>query len=188
MADRPQMLVTEFEELAKHSGETVSLEFLYGKLGVKAVPDGDHDQTFRWIMLQILRQRPDLWLFPERGLKVQGYRDGRARTDGVLAPGESFVGEGEWADPEPALMVLEITSYDSDTDRRDRVEKPRAYAEAGIPCYLLVDRDSGVVVVFSDPKNGVYATNARKPFGQVIELGDPVNVTLETERFKEWVR
>ena len=30
-------------------------------------------------------------------------------------------------------MAVEITSYDSDTHKRDRIEKPRAYAEAGIP-------------------------------------------------------
>ncbi|SER50058.1 Putative restriction endonuclease [Streptomyces qinglanensis] len=49
--------------------------------------------------------------------------------------------QGEWADPAGVLMTVEVTSYDSDTDRRDRQEKPAAYAAAGIPVCLLVDRD-----------------------------------------------
>lgn len=32
-----------------------------------------------------------------------------------------------------AIMVVEVTSYDADTGLRDRVEKPRAYAETGTP-------------------------------------------------------
>ena len=62
---------------------------------------------------------------------IETCREGRARPDGSLVPADAFVGQGEWADPAPVLMVVEVTSYDSDTDRRDRVEKPRAYAETG---------------------------------------------------------
>ncbi|MEV5832308.1 Uma2 family endonuclease [Nocardia sp. NPDC052112] len=130
MADRPRMLSAEFEQLARHSGETVTLEFLYGKLGVKAVPDGDHAEIIRWIARQILPLRGELWLYQEVDIKVDKYRNGRARADGVLAPDGSFAGQGCWVDPDPAVMVVEVTSYDSDIDRRDRVEKPRAYAEA----------------------------------------------------------
>lgn len=53
--------------------------------------------------------------------------------DGSLVPSHAFAGAGEWADPGPVLMVVEVTSYDSDTDRRDRVDRPRAYAQTGIP-------------------------------------------------------
>ncbi|WP_194814035.1 Uma2 family endonuclease [Nocardia sp. XZ_19_385] len=182
------MTVEEFEELAKHSGERVSLEFLYGKLGVKAVPDGDHREIIRWIARQILPIRGELWLYAELELKVQAYRNGRAKADGVLAPDESFAGQQEWVDPAPALMVLEVTSYDSDTDRRDRIEKPAAYAEAGIPVYLLVDRESCESIVYSQPEDGVYSSVRRHKFGKAIDLPDPVGVTLETERFKDWVR
>ncbi|MFE0509953.1 hypothetical protein [Streptomyces sp. NPDC058964] len=37
-----------------------------------------------------------------------------------------FAGHGEWADPKGVLLVVEVTSHDSDTDRRDRQEKPVA--------------------------------------------------------------
>jgi Uma2 family endonuclease len=188
MVDRPQMLVSEFEDLARSASENVRLEFVYGKLGVKAVPDSDHDEILRRISKHLLRQRPELWLYPERGLKVETYRDGRLRPDGTLAADGAFAGVGEWADPRPVLAVVEVTSFDSDTNRRDRVEKPRAYAEAEIPVYLLVDRDKGETLVYSKPADGNYTTVLRLPFGKSVDIPDPVGVALDTEPFRAWVR
>ncbi len=37
----------------------------------------------------------------------------------MIAPEAHFAGHGEWADPAGVLMLVEVTSYDSDTDRRD---------------------------------------------------------------------
>lgn len=187
--DRPQMLAEEFERIAVAAErEGVRLEFLHGKLGVKATPDGDHDEIVRWVMERCLQHRPELWLYPERGLKVETYRKGHAKPDGALAPKGSFAGQGEWADASQVLMVVEVTSYDADTDKRDREEKPRAYAEAGIPVYLLVDRDSCEVLVHSEPEGNTYGTLIRRPFGKRVELPSPVGIALETEPLKDWVR
>jgi Uma2 family endonuclease len=187
--DRPQMLAEEFERIAVAAErEGVRLEFLHGKLGVKAVPDGDHDEIVRWVMERCMQHRPDLWLYPARGLKVETYRKGHAKPDGTLAPKGSFAGQGEWADASQVLMVVEVTSYDADTDRRDREEKPRAYAEAGIPVYLLVDRESCEVLIHSEPEGNTYGTLIRRPFGKRVALPDPVGIVLETEPLKDWVR
>ncbi|PBC78134.1 Uma2 family endonuclease [Streptomyces sp. TLI_235] len=187
--DRPQMLAEEFERIAVAAErEGVRMEFIHGRMGVKAVPDGDHDEIIRWVMEQCMQQRPDLWLYPERGLRVGTYRKGHAKPDGVLSPKGSFAGQGEWASADRAVMVVEVTSYDTDTDRRDRDEKPRAYAETGIPVYLLVDRDSCEVLVFSEPEDGQYVSLVRRPFGKTVVLPDPVGISLETEPFKAWVR
>jgi Uma2 family endonuclease len=187
--DRPQMLAEEFERIAAAAErEGVRLEFIHGKLGVKAVPDGDHDEIIRWVMEHCMRQRPELWLYPERGLKVEAYRKGHAKPDGALAPKGSFAGQGEWADADHVLMVVEVTSYDTDTDKRDREQKPRAYAETGIPVYLLIDRDSCEVLVHSDPEGDVYSNLIRRPFGKRVQLPEPVGIVLETEPLKAWVR
>ncbi|CAM5634924.1 hypothetical protein SSPIM334S_03104 [Streptomyces spiroverticillatus] len=187
--DRPQMLAEEFERIAAAAGrEGVRLEFLHGRLGVKTVPDGDHDEIIRWLMEHCIQHRPDLWLYPERGLRVDQYRNGYAKPDGTLAPKGVFAGQGEWADAGQVLLVAEVTSYDSDTDRRDRVEKPSAYARAGIPVYLLIDRDTCEVLVHSEPDNGTYAHLLRRPFGRTVELPEPLGFALETEPLKQWVR
>ncbi|WP_067691924.1 Uma2 family endonuclease [Nocardia jejuensis] len=182
------MRVSDFEELAQHQGEAARLEFLYGKLGVKAVPDGDHREIVRWLARRILPLRDELWLYPEVDMKVESYRKGRARADAVLAPDGVYQGQGDWVDPESALMVVEVTSYDSDTTRRDRIEKPKAYAEAGIPVYLLIDRDTCETVVYSRPYNGVYSMTVRLPFGEPLELPSPVGITLDTQPLKDLVR
>jgi Uma2 family endonuclease len=183
------MLVEEFEHLAEVAArDYIRLELIHGKLGVKAVPDGDHDEIIRWVMKQCLQQRPGLWMYTEQGLRVEMYRTGRARPDGVLAPEESFAGQSEWADPAPVLMAVEVTSYDSDTDARDRRDKVRAYAETGIPVYLLIDRDSCEALVYSEPADGIYSRLVRRPFGDPVEIPAPVGMVLDTERMKNWVR
>ncbi|MFJ4676421.1 Uma2 family endonuclease [Kitasatospora sp. NPDC088783] len=187
--DRPQMPTEEFERIARAAErEGVRMEFIHGRIGVKAAPDGDHMEIIRWVMKQCMQQRPDLWLYPGRGLRVGTSRRGHAKPDGVLAPDGGFAGQGEWADADRALMVVEVTSYDRDTDRRDRDEKPRAYAETGIPVHLLVDRDGGEVLVHSEPEDGRYVSLVRRPFGKPAVLPDPVGITLDTEPLKAWVR
>ncbi len=185
-ADRPQMLVEEFEELARHAPESARLEFLNGKIGVKPMPDGNHGEIVAWLLKRCMQYRPELFLYPEQGLKVEAYRKGRAKPDGALAPEEYFVGKGEWAEPDGVLMVVEVTSHDRDADKRDRVEKPDGYAAAGIPMYLLVDRDLTSVIVYSDPEGGVYRSVTSRAFGAVIELPDPVGFSLETEKLKDF--
>lgn len=58
---------------------------------------------------------------------------------------------------------------------------------AGIPVYLLIDRDDGSVVVFNQPENGRYRHEEKLPFGATVKLPDPVNLTLDTESLKEFV-
>ncbi|MEV0600796.1 Uma2 family endonuclease [Streptomyces sp. NPDC050315] len=188
-ADRPHMLPGEFEELARAAARTTEglrLEFINGQLGVKAVTDGAHGRIMQWLLRRCLQERPELFMHSQ-GLKVEAYRTGYAIPDGVLAPNDAFLEAGDWADPEPALMVVEVTSYDSDTHRRDRIDKPRAYAETGIPVYLLIDRDSCEVTVFSEPDGARYERVAIVPFGKEITLSDPVGISLDTEPLKNWV-
>ncbi|GHA45508.1 hypothetical protein GCM10010391_32400 [Streptomyces anthocyanicus] len=102
-SDRPQMLVTEFEERARHadrSTEGARLEFINGHLGGKAVPDGDHGRVIQWLTRICMQHRPDLWLDPTQGLVVEAYRGGRARPDGSLAVG-SLRGAGRVGRPRP---------------------------------------------------------------------------------------
>ncbi|MRH91845.1 Uma2 family endonuclease [Nocardia sp. SYP-A9097] len=185
------MTIEEFEELARAADritEGVRLEFIDGKLGAKAVPDGDHSRIMQWLIRIFLTARPDLFLTPEQGLKIERYRKGRARPDGALADADAFVGQGEWAAAGAVLLVVEITSDDQDTERRDRVEKPRAYADTGIPVYLLIDRDTCEITVHSEPNQARYDRILTVPFGSVVQLPEPVDVTLDTGALKDWVR
>ncbi|MBT2491030.1 Uma2 family endonuclease [Streptomyces sp. ISL-96] len=188
-ADHSDMSIEDFEELARSAPETVTLELINGKLRVKPVPDMPHGAIVMWLLRHCMQQRPELALYPEQGLKVAAYRKGRARADGALAPLDHFVEQkGEWADPDGVLMVVEVTSHDSDSDTesRDRVEKRDAYAEAATPVYLLVDRDNDTLVVYSKPEDGAYQFHSSYPYGATVTLPDPVGITLETEKLKDY--
>ena len=186
------MTVEEFEAIAKAAAaesDAARFEYIDGRAREKIVPDGDHAEIIRWLQKRCMQVRADLWLYGgEQGLRIETYRTGRARPDGILAPDGAFAGKGEWADPDGVLMVVEVTSYDSDTDRRDRQEKPTAYAAAGIPVYLLVDRDAGAVLVHSEPSPTGYADLHSVRFGSAVVLPDPVGIELDTEVLKEFVR
>ncbi|NSC22889.1 Uma2 family endonuclease [Streptomyces albus subsp. chlorinus] len=190
MANTSHMSVEDFEKIAATTPETVTLEFIDGRIGEKAVPDGAHAALISWLVRQCMQSRPDLDLDTTQGLRVGAYRNGRARPDGSLVPIDYFLNEGEWADPQGVLMTVEITSYDSDTDRRDRQEKPAAYAAAGIPVYLLVDRDACTVVVHTNPdqKAGRYRDVHTAQFGEEVALPEPVGIALGTEELKKYVR
>jgi Uma2 family endonuclease len=184
-----QMSVEDFEQVARTAPETVKFEFINGRVEVKPMPDQLHKAMIMWLLTQCMRQRPELLLYPEQDLKVEAYRKGRAIADGVLAPIDHFVEhDGGWADPDGVLMTLEVTSYDYDTNLRDRVEKRDGYAAAGIPVYLLIDRDTEELVVYSDPREGVYESRTLHAFGSTVKLPDPVLITLETEKLKDYTR
>lgn len=178
--------VDDFEELARVAPETVTLELINGKLEVKPVPDGDHGSIIMWVLRQCMIQRPELALHPEQGLRIDTYRKGCIKPDGALTAIDYFAGQDEWASPDGVLMTVEVTSKDRDADRRDRQEKPHAYAYAGIPVYLLVDRDHDTVVVYSSPENGVYQNRRPYHYGSTVRIPAPVAITLETEKLKDY--
>ncbi|MEU9703504.1 Uma2 family endonuclease [Streptomyces sp. NPDC047981] len=179
--------VEDFEELALLAPEGVKLEFIKGKLKVKPLPDQYHKAIVMWLLRVCMQQRPELVFYPEQELRVDTYRKGRAIADGALAPLDHFVAKPEmWGDPEGVLMVVEVTSHGPNALSRDRIEKRDGYAAAEIPVYLLVDRDAGSVVVFSEPRHGVYQHRAAHPFGAGVPLPSPVDITLDTEKLKDY--
>lgn len=181
---------TDFETIAEaveRSTDAVQLEYIGGRLGFKTVPDGNRNRIINWLLLLLMPLRPGLFLHPGRGIKIDGHRDSRARPDGVVAPLDAFVGYGEWAPSRDVVMAVEVTSHDSDTNKRDRVEKPAAYAEAGIPLYLLIDRDSAEIVLYSEPTAGKYQETRRYAFGRAVPLPEPIGITADTAPLQDWV-
>ncbi|WP_037869738.1 Uma2 family endonuclease [Streptomyces sp. SPB074] len=179
----------DFEEIARaaaRTNESVRLEFLDGKIREKAVPDGVHQRIYAWLLGLCMQANQGWMLYPDHGMRVEAYRKGNARPDGVLLPVDAVIGDGEWARPDGALMVVEITSRDSDTNQRDRVDKPAAYAAAAIPVYLLVDRGNQSVKVHSEPEGGRYAKVNEVAFGKSVSLPEPVGFELDTAPLLGW--
>ncbi|MEV6767634.1 Uma2 family endonuclease [Nocardia sp. NPDC051030] len=186
----PGLTTTEFETIAhivERETEGVQLEYIAGRMSRKALPDGTHGRILIWLLLLLVPSSPGLFLHLGQGLRLAAYRDSRARPDGVVAPLEAFVGCGEWASPEAVVMAVEVTSRDSDTNQRDRVDKPRAYAQSGIPLYLLIDRTTAEVIVYSEPDSHRYQLESRYAFGRPVPLPKPLDITLDTAPLQDWV-
>lgn len=80
------------------------------------------------------------------------------------------------------LLATEVVSPSSRV--ADREERPRAYADGGIPIFLLVDRlaQPPSVSVFSQPSADGYARMQVATAGQPLRLPEPLGIDLDTAR------
>jgi Uma2 family endonuclease len=81
-----QMSVGEFETIASAAPETVTLEFVNGRIAVKKATDGDHNTIVAWLARRCMRTRPDLDLYQGRGLRMEASDEPRSpRPDPIRA-------------------------------------------------------------------------------------------------------
>jgi Uma2 family endonuclease len=80
------------------------------------------------------------------------------------------------------LLVAEVVSPHSQT--RDRVAKPRAYAQARVPLYLLIDQfaDPATVTLYSEPGQISYQSCSVAVAGQPVRLPEPFGIALDTRK------
>lgn len=80
------------------------------------------------------------------------------------------------------LLVAEVVSPHSQD--RDRLVKPRAYAQGRVPLYLLIDQLASppAVTLYGDPNKSSYMSCAPATAGQPLRLPEPFGVTLDTRR------
>ncbi|WP_272921112.1 hypothetical protein [Streptomyces sp. SID4917] len=43
-------------------------------------------------------------------------------------------------------------------------------------------------MVYTDPQRGEYQSRTSHPYGDTVKLPDPVGITLETEKLKDYTR
>jgi Uma2 family endonuclease len=106
----------------------------------------------------------------------------RLIPDLAIVPGDApGFGENELLAP-GVLLVAEVVSPHS--RREDRDIKPRAYAEGGVPLYLLIDRLTSppAVTLFSHPSADGYGRQQTAAEGQPFCLPDPFKLALDTAR------
>jgi Uma2 family endonuclease len=86
--------------------------------------------------------------------------------------------------PEQTHLVAEIVS--SHNRRRDYHDKPRIYAEAGIPTFLRIEL-SGVAAPHVEVfrlSGGAYTLAAKASAGQTLELAEPFPVTFDPRQLQ----
>ncbi|MFI1352478.1 Uma2 family endonuclease [Streptomyces sp. NPDC020898] len=161
-------------------------QLIEGQIVLTPVPDGEHEHLLSEIGFQVLRRsRTDMLLSGNKGLKLTSrgaHPDDHVIPDNTVAPDHPrlFRGAPPWMPCAGVTMVVEVTYLYPWIDRET---KPRCYARAGIPLYLLVDRDASSVTLFSDPEKDHYRRHRTVAFGEPLALPEPFVFELDTTDF-----
>ncbi|QPP10559.1 Uma2 family endonuclease [Streptomyces bathyalis] len=173
-----------FDALSAASPEGWRVELIEGEIHVVPPANGEHEEIVSEVSDQVTERRRDRELRTYTGLGLfvpDASSTGKVVPDLVIAPKGSFGDEAEYHDPAPVMLVGEVTSRS--TAQQDRGPKLRGYARAGVPCYLLIDREAGEVVVFSEPAGDSYTRRAEAKLSKTIELPEPLGFELDTGQF-----
>jgi Uma2 family endonuclease len=174
--------------LALDTPEGFRAELIDGEIVVTPPPLGDHELCIGKIIRQVIRySATELECSGNKGLKVPG--PGGAPDNHVI-PDITFVsveaapfrGAASWmpAENDAIIMVVEVTSSRATQDRKS---KRTGYARAGIPLYLLVDREEEAVTLFSGTDGEDYRHTDQAPFGKSLPLPEPIGIELDTSGF-----
>lgn len=173
--------------LALEIPEGYRAELIDGEIVVSTPPRGAHESIIGRLVKQFNRKSAiEALVSQNKGLMLPG-ADAEGPGNYVI-PDATLVAEEldpfweapSWMRCEDVLLVAEITSSNP---QRDRVEKRHCYARAGIPCYLLVDRDRRRVTLFTDPVADDYQATTSVPCGKPLPLPEPFSFDLDTTRF-----
>ncbi|MEU5208074.1 Uma2 family endonuclease [Streptomyces sp. NPDC020742] len=177
-------LVRFWEESDWPEGSRV--EIIDGVIVVTPPPAAPHNRLAELVQRSLYRVLPKDWgLYQTQGLAHPQY--GRLYIpDLVVIPYAVLDGlEGGNAAPLTAAeLVVEVTSPSNAS--YDRINKAAAYAQAGVPLYLLVDRfgpGGPTVTLYGEPKDSVYRELEKVKFGEDVHLPAPFELTLDTGVF-----
>ncbi|MER5755026.1 Uma2 family endonuclease [Streptomyces sp. NPDC002088] len=172
--------------LALDTPEGFRAELVEGEIVVTPPPDGDHEDYIGLIVSQVIRRsRTEMQFSGNKGLKLgkaEACPKDHVIPDGTFAPKvlRLYRGADPWMPCQGVAMVLEVTST---KPKADREVKRRCYARAGIPLYLLVDRDTSEVTLLRDPRQDDYRQRCTLPFGKSLTLPEPFAFDLDTSDF-----
>ncbi|MFE9856469.1 Uma2 family endonuclease [Streptomyces sp. NPDC005780] len=160
-----------------------------GQIVLVPPPHAHHNGIAAKVQRRLYTHLPDeLEIYQTLGVHVAPL-DRLYVPDLVVMPAELIdAADSETSDPmdaSEALLIVEITSKGNARD--DRTKKYRAYARAGVPMYLLIDRfdtRGAMATLFTEPnEDGTYKRSDPVPFGKPLVLPAPFDVTLATDAF-----
>lgn len=175
-------LVRFWEEMDWPEGSKV--EIIEGIITVSPAPAPRHNVIAERIQRRLYSVIPDHWgIYQTLAIAVPS-RLGMLIPDLVVTPLPQCAESDTYIPAALAELVVEVTSKSN--ARHDRISKPAAYATAGIPFYLLVDRwavDGPSTTLYGEPKGDVYRPLSTVKFGEAIKLPAPFDVVIDTSEF-----
>lgn len=170
-----------FELIERMVPEGVKAEVVEG--AVFMVPQRDsHWDIIRRIVRAVEDQfGMDVQVKSDVRIDFPGHDNGFCPDVAKLREGAKKDERGRWRH-EDVEFVAEVISRG--TGLNDYGPKKAAYAEAGVPVYLVVDPYQGRCHVFTDPKEGEYRTESRTDFGDDVDMtGTAIDLVLKTDTF-----
>ncbi|MGC5568459.1 Uma2 family endonuclease [Streptomyces sp. FR-108] len=175
-------LVRFREEMEWPEGSKV--EIIEGIVTVSPTPANQHNLIADHVQRRLYAAIPDDWgIFQTLSVAVPS-RLGMFIPDLVVVPTAEVDGPGNYIPAAAAELVVEVTSQSN--AQHDRISKPAAYAAAGIPLYLLIDRwapGGPTVTLYGEPQGDVYRVLYAGKFGEQIALPEPFDLKLDTSAF-----
>ncbi|MBC2864253.1 Uma2 family endonuclease [Streptomyces mexicanus] len=175
-------LVRFWEEMEWPEGSKV--EIIEGIITVSPAPAARHNVIAARIQRRLYSVIPEDWeIFQTLAIAVPS-RLGMLIPDLVVAPLSECAEADTHIPAALAELVVEVTSKSH--ARHDRISKPAAYAAAGIPLYLLVDRwapDGPTVTLYGEPRGDVYRPLTTAKFGEPVKLPAPFGRVLDSGDF-----
>ncbi|WP_246430404.1 Uma2 family endonuclease [Streptomyces rectiverticillatus] len=180
------ILLELFLELEARTPEGLRAELIEGEITVSSAPEGDHEHCLSELFGQVVLQSATrMSLSGHKGLTMPGaagHPPDHVIPDATFAPREQrlFRGAPPWMACDSVAMVAEVTGSRAVLDR---IAKRRCYGRAGIPLYLLVDRERRSVTLHSAPSAEGYTERHSVAYGKPLPLPPPFAFDLETADF-----
>lgn len=162
--------------------EGYRVEIIGGVIVVTPAPAGKHGRIIRELGKALEPDLPEGYDFEVHlGVDKAPGSDDYSIPDLFVAPVETLDTWESNVPPVEVIFVSEVVSRSSQTI--DRVAKRKQYAEAGIPLYLLIDPFAEELTLFSDPSMGMYRARHSVPWGDKLQLPEPLPTLLDSSLF-----
>ena len=175
-------LVQLWDEMEWPEGSKV--EIIEAIITVSPAPAYRHNVIAERIQRRLYSVIPEAWgVFQTLAIAVPS-RLGMLIPDIVVAPVREHAESDSHIPAALAELVVEVTSKSN--ARHDRITKPAAYAAAGIPLYLLIDRwgpDGPTATLYGEPEGDVYRPLSTAKFGEPLKLPAPFDLVTDTGEF-----
>ncbi|MFD5425821.1 Uma2 family endonuclease [Streptomyces sp. NPDC127084] len=164
--------------------EGCKVEIIEGIITVSPAPANSHNKVAEKVQRRLYTVIPENWGVYQTLAVVVPSRLGMFIPDLVVAPVAAVDEPGNCIPAAAAELVVEVTSKSNASN--DRIKKAAAYAQGGVPLYLLIDRwvpGGPTITLYGEPKGDVYRVLRAVKFGEEITLPAPFDLTIETSIF-----
>lgn len=141
------------------------VELLEGYVVQKMARNPKHDAVIDRLYEILVRFKPQGWRV--RSQSAITLRDSQPEPDFSIVRGSSSDFEFSHPTPSQTFLVIEIANS---TLQRDRHDKSRIYASAGIPVYWIVNLVDHRIEVYSSPIGTEYTRTEHFAAGQSVPL------------------